>query len=242
MTQFFPAEPGKSYEVRVAVRAVRAATCAGAYVQLRFLPSQELAQTDLDAESTNEFNEVSVAATAPPGTKAAQVCLYTHREPMPTVRIGHVRLVSGVEVETRLPEPVPPVYTRLKELHLTTDLARDGQPAIRIVAPASGLYKRAAERLQQTIQELAGVRVPIVADNAPAAAVPIRGNLIVLGNRSTSQTISELYDRYFCLTDLRYPGGGGYELRSLHNPFGGGHNVLLCGGSDLKGWKPRPTR
>jgi hypothetical protein len=75
--QTVPVEPGKSYEVRVSVRAVPGATCEGAFVQLRFLPSQQSEQAGLDAASTSEFYEVSIAAAAPPGTKAAQIYLYT---------------------------------------------------------------------------------------------------------------------------------------------------------------------
>lgn len=152
-----------------------------------------------------------------------------------TLAIGASTEPLGVEASSPLPPPVAPVYSRLKDLHLTTDLVKEGKPAIRIVAPASGLYERPASRLRQTIEDLARVRVPIVPDNAPDAAVPIEGSLIVLGNRSTHQGIRELYNRFFCLTDLRYPGVGGYELRTLHNPFGNGHNIILCGGSDPGG-------
>ena len=37
------------------------------------------------------------------------------------------------------------------------------------------------------------------------------------------------------MLDLRYPGKNGYVVRTLHNPFGDGHNVLFVGGSDLPG-------
>ncbi|KKK99218.1 hypothetical protein LCGC14_2634950, partial [marine sediment metagenome] len=41
----------------------------------------------------------------------------------------------------------------------------------------------AAEAVQLAIEKRTGVKVPIVSDEAPEAAVPITGNLIVLGNR-----------------------------------------------------------
>ena len=132
-------------------------------------------------------------------------------------------------------EPEAIVYTKLKALFLTTHLASEGQALARIVVPAAGRYREQAERIQQAIQTLAGVILPIIADSDPEAGVPIRGNLIVLGNRSTNRAISDLYNRFFTLLDLKYPGAGGYEVRSLHNPFGGGHNVLFVGGSDDRG-------
>ena len=133
------------------------------------------------------------------------------------------------------PEPILPVYTQLKELHLTTVLVCDGKANITIIVPASGLYDEQAVCLQQAIEELTGVTIPIAADDSPVSAVPIRGNLIALGNRSTNRTIGELYNRFYTLLDLRYPGPGGYVVRTLHNPFGDGHNVIFVGGSDLMG-------
>ena len=130
---------------------------------------------------------------------------------------------------------IPPVYEKLKGLHLRTELVKEGRPHVTIVVPVSGIYDAQASRIQEAIQKRSGVKVPVVKDDAPEAGVPIQGNLIVLGNRSTNRTIEELYNRYFTLLDLWYPGPGGYEVRTLHNPFGGGHNVIFVGGSDAAG-------
>ncbi|MBN1347846.1 hypothetical protein JXJ21_00405 [candidate division KSB1 bacterium] len=134
-----------------------------------------------------------------------------------------------------VPDPVPPAYGRLKPLHLSTSLAIEGQPSCTIVLPADGRYNGLANRIQNAIREPTGVRLPVVPDTSPKAAVPIRGNVILPGNRSTNRTISELYNRYYTLLDLRYPGPGGYVLRTLHNPFGNGCNVIFLGGSDDAG-------
>jgi len=133
------------------------------------------------------------------------------------------------------PEPIPPVYTKLKYLHITTELVIRGKQNVIIIAPASGVYEKQAERIQQAIEKLTGVKTPIATDESDAGAVPINGNLIVLGNRSTNKTISELYNRYYTLLDLKYPGPEGYVVRTLHNPFGDGNNVIFVGGSDLVG-------
>jgi hypothetical protein len=141
----------------------------------------------------------------------------------------------GVAPTTASSDQIPPVYDRLKDLHLTTELVADGQPTSTIVVPADGSYDSYATRIQDAILERAGVRVPVVADNAPAAAVPMTGHLIALGNRSANRAIETLYNRYYTLLDLRYPGPGGHVVRSLHNPFGDGKNVLFVGGSDAAG-------
>jgi hypothetical protein len=128
-----------------------------------------------------------------------------------------------------------PVYSKLKKLYLTTLLVKNGKPNAKIIAPASGVYNKQAKAIAQTIEYITKVELPIVSDEAPQAAVPIKSNLIALGNRSTNKTIEELYNRYFTLLDLRYPDSGGYVVRTLHNPFGNGHNVVFIGGSDLAG-------
>lgn len=233
--QIVPVKPNIGYEARVRVRAVKGTSSGYAVVQLRFLPSQKLEQTHLLTQSPDEYNEIALRGMAPPDTKAAQIYLYSHAHPMPKVLIGSVRLIAGVAPPQSLPAPVPPQYARLKDPHLTTHIVRDGKPAISIVAPTGDIYKAQAARLQEAIEKLTGCNVPIISDDTPEAAVPIKGSLIVLGNRSTNATISELYNRYFLLTDLRYPGAGGHEVRTIHNPFGDGHNVILVGGSDAKG-------
>ena len=133
------------------------------------------------------------------------------------------------------PASIPPVYGSLKDLHLTTRLVENGRAAMTIVTPSSGIYAAAAARIRQAVLERTGVELPVVRDGSPAGSVPIVGNLIVLGNRSTNRTVSALYDLYYTLLDLKYPGPGGYVVRSLHNPFGNGRNVILVGGSDAGG-------
>jgi len=132
-------------------------------------------------------------------------------------------------------EVVPPVYTKLKDLNVNTVLVDHGKPNITIIAPASGIYETQAKHIQKHFEQLSNVRVPIETDGSTAGSVPITGNLIVLGNRSTSKTVGELYNRYYTLLDLRYPGQEGYVVRTLHNPFGNGKNVIFVGGSDSLG-------
>ena len=130
---------------------------------------------------------------------------------------------------------IPPVYTELKDLNLNTELVRNGRPNATIVIPEGRIYADPAKRLQAAIEAQTGVRVPIDADTSAEAAVPVTGHVILLGNRSSNRAIEILYNQYYTLLDLRYPGPGGYEVRSLHNPFGNGYNVIFAGGSDEDG-------
>jgi hypothetical protein len=244
LMQTCPVKPGLTYEVSVETRALKGASSHGAYLQLRFsqgghlsvLPSNKYVQTSLARGSTKTFEKVSVKATAPPNTESARVYLYTHRSPTPRLLLRNIMLVSGVSPPPPPPPaPMPPIYSKLKDMHITTELVSRGKPNITIIVPASGIYEKQAKRIQKRITELTGAQVPVRPDESPAGTVPIRGHLIVLGNRSTNSTVGELYNRYYTLLDLRYPGPGGHVVRTLHNPFGDGNNVIFVGGSDLVG-------
>ncbi|NOZ24087.1 MAG: hypothetical protein GXP25_23670 [Planctomycetes bacterium] len=238
LTQTLAVKPGLTYETTVSVRRVEGASPAGAYLQMRFLPSNEYSQKALYARSERRFTRVSLRGTAPPDTKQLVLYLYTHRGPRPKVVVDWVRVVSGVDPPPPPPPaPVPPVYSKLKNLYIHTELVKGGKPNATIVAPASGKYADLAKQIQGTIAQATGVTLPIVKDTAPEAAVPIKGHLIALGNRSTNKTIEKLYNFYYTLLDLRYPGPEGYVVRTLHNPFGDGRNVVFVGGSDDVGVK-----
>jgi len=137
-------------------------------------------------------------------------------------------------------KPIPPRITALKKIHLETDIVRDGAACATLIVPASGVYDDLAKRIAQATREAVGAALPIASEGSPAAALPLRGNIVALGNRSTNPFIAELYNRFHTLLDLRYPGPGGHVVRTLHNPFGNGFNVVFAGGSDRAGVKRRP--
>jgi hypothetical protein len=97
---------------------------------------------------------------------------------------------AGKELPPPPPQPVPPQYHRLKDLHLEIPFVQAGTPTVAIVAPATGEYQDAATVIPKAIEKRTNAKTPIISDDCPGAAVPIRGNLIVLGNRSTNKTIS----------------------------------------------------
>ena len=226
--------PSQGYEVTVQVQGFRGRSTSGAYVQLRFLPSQQYAQAALAATGTDAPEPITLRALAPDDTTGARLYLYTHATPTPKVLVMEVALLGGVEPPPPPPpDPVPPVYEQLKDMRLGIALASGGRPACSIVAPER--YDRAAAVVRAAIEARTGVVVPVVSDTCAAAATPLVGNLVVLGNRSTNRTSGELYDRHYSLMDLKYPGPGGYAVRTLHDPYGNGFGAVLVGGSDDAG-------
>ena len=54
-----------------------------------------------------------------------------------------------------VPEPVPPVYDKVKHVHHTTALD-SGEPRVTIISPLSGMYRELATRIQEAIKQTTG--------------------------------------------------------------------------------------
>lgn len=128
----------------------------------------------------------------------------------------------------------PLAIAELKPLHLETPLVEGGS-AIPIVVPADGSHDADAAVIANAIEAAGGARPVPMKDDAFASGLAFEQHLIALGNRSTNMLLSALYDHHYSLTDLRYPGPGGHEVRTLHNPLGNGKNIIIIGGSDAAG-------
>lgn len=124
---------------------------------------------------------------------------------------------------------------KLKDLHLTTSLVEKGKAQAIIVAPAGGRYRAEVEHVREQIRRLTGVNLPVFHDDRMPMEFLRQQHVITLGNMATNAFIETLYRQWQVILDLKYPGEGGYVLRSLHNPYGSSHNVIFLGGSDDAG-------
>ncbi len=154
-------------------------------------------------------------------------------------------LAATAGVSAGAAEPPEARYGRMLERTGGTDvtLAFDGRAACAIIHPsADPRWRELADRLAEAIQRLGADRVPVVPD---AEAVrdrlgPIRADLrgkslILLGDLNTNRAILPFYASYYTCCDARYPGGAGYELRTIVRPFGWPDNCLVVGGSTWEG-------
>ncbi len=141
--------------------------------------------------------------------------------------VDAVRLVAGDEGHRP--------YTQLKDLCIVTPLVNQGDPVAAIVAPRAGRYEEAVAAIQEAVRRAAGCELPVLGDAEACQEVLAQRPVIVLGNMATSRFMHELYREYYTYLDLKYPGAGGFVVRSLHNPYATGHNVILVGGSDDEG-------
>ena len=134
--------------------------------------------------------------------------------------------------------------THLKKLYPQTAISLEGKPAAFIAPGHSGKQMQLAEELQTAIQQHTGVTIPIVAAaefvdeewNIDFNRVG-SSNIIALGNVNNNILLKVLYGERYVVADSIYPGKGGYLIRTVHDPFAVGINVLALAGSDNEGVK-----
>lgn len=125
--------------------------------------------------------------------------------------------------------------TQPKPLYLETPLSLQGKPNALLVAPASRVYQEDVRSLQDTLKEVVGHALPVKLDTKVADDDYRKHHLVALGNLSTNRVARRMYTRQYAYCDRVFPGPGQFVIRTIHNPFGWGKNVVLLGGSDASG-------
>ncbi|NLF16877.1 MAG: hypothetical protein GX595_06415 [Lentisphaerae bacterium] len=121
--------------------------------------------------------------------------------------------------------------TVLKDLHLTTTLVAGGAPRAAIVSPPGSPWGAVAVDLRDRLRGLSGVDLAILAPGALTAEHLATLNLVVLGNAADNDLVRRLYWQRW-LYDTWFPGDSRHVVRSIHDPFGHGTNVIFLGGEN----------
>lgn len=141
--------------------------------------------------------------------------------------LGAITMTGAVVAQDELPP---------RQFHLTVPLVAAGRPVAAIVAPANDDYQALAARVRAAVREASGAELPII---APEEALPeawTEGrSFILLGRLGDSAAVDALYLGAYVCADALYPGAGGYELRTVHDPYGTGASGVFLGGSDHAG-------
>ncbi|MHB8898405.1 MAG: hypothetical protein ACYC6Y_06635, partial [Thermoguttaceae bacterium] len=124
---------------------------------------------------------------------------------------------------------------RLMPLALETELVRQGQPAARICYADDPAWLEAAQAIRRAVAEATGIELPLVADRQLSPEEFERQNAILLGHLDNHRHVARLYHNAFVGLDSASAGPTGYEIRTVHDPFGTGHNYVLVGGSTAAG-------
>jgi len=115
----------------------------------------------------------------------------------------------------------PRPIRKLSNLCLRTDLRQ----AV-ILIPHSPAQEAAAREIRRRVGPL-----PVHYDIEASRHFLEHHHVIALGNLCTNKFVERLYYQWYTNVDCGYPGEGGYVVRSIHNPWGTGKNVILLGGS-----------
>lgn len=131
----------------------------------------------------------------------------------------------------------PPGQMLKRQVHAELPLAQ-----ATIVAPADAAWRKVADDLAAAIKETTGAVVPVVEDGVVVAADGRtvrdeyrRRHLILVGHALNNRAIFPLYCRWLDAADGAYPGGDGYELRTVVDPYGTDCNELIVGATTPAG-------
>jgi len=125
--------------------------------------------------------------------------------------------------------------SQLKPLRLDTVVVANREPRAIVCHADAPAWRTAAEQIRDAIAQATGVQVPVVADTALGEEKAWRTNMILLGHLDNNRHVARLYHSFFVCLDTGFTGRRGYIIRSVHDPFGAGHNALLVGGSFAEG-------
>lgn len=143
--------------------------------------------------------------------------------------------VDTVEVSEIEPSHETLPLTSAGRIVRETPLVADGQAAAVILEPAEEDYRQVAADFGTRFEEKTGVSLPTIPEDGVTEEQLRAQTCIVLGNLATGPVALRLYARHLIYSDGYYPGPGGHELRTVHDPWGGGVNVVFMGGSDPAG-------
>ncbi len=124
----------------------------------------------------------------------------------------------------------------IKEMYLDTPLVADGASACLIVVPDGEAYMAVGEKLAAGIKAAYGAAPPIRKAEQITQAQAEATHLIALGVFANNQIVEHLYLDEFVLCDYYWPGGDdSYVIRTVHNPWLTGRNVIYLGSTNPEG-------
>ncbi|MEA3402476.1 MAG: hypothetical protein U9R79_14660 [Armatimonadota bacterium] len=125
---------------------------------------------------------------------------------------------------------------QIKPMHLQTQLVLEGRPKCAIAVPDGQPYQRLAEQIAAAVNRQCGAEPAIV----PAAGIHemtlLSRNVIALGIFCFNELTERLYRTEYVLCDYSWPEGeDSYVIRTVHNPWLAGTNVIFIGSAHPAG-------
>ncbi|MBM4084732.1 MAG: hypothetical protein FJ272_08085, partial [Planctomycetes bacterium] len=139
------------------------------------------------------------------------------------------------------PPPFEPIK-QLKKLYPRTALVENGQPRCLVAVPDERQHDGLAKRFADLVRERTGASLDVkralelVDEDWKVNFGAVGGrNIVALGNVNSNRLLAVLYGQRYVVEDSIYPGEGGYVIRTVHDPFAKGINVLALAGSNAAG-------
>jgi outer membrane protein assembly factor BamB len=120
-------------------------------------------------------------------------------------------------------------------LHPQTSLVEKGQAQVALYAPVGAEWKAVTDELAAALAKATGKQPPIVAGDAPEALQTPPSHAVLLGNVGNNRAMLYPYSHCMTTADANFPGAGGYELRTVSDPWGNKRNAIIIGASDVAG-------
>lgn len=136
----------------------------------------------------------------------------------------------------------PPGQMLKRQVHAELPVVLSGQAQAAIIAPADPALRQVADELAALVKASTGVAPPIVEDTTVVApdGRTVKDeyrnrHLLLIGNALNNHAIFPLYCRWLDAADGAYPGGDGYELRTVVDPYGTDRSELIIGATTVEG-------
>ena len=152
-----------------------------------------------------------------------------------TATIGEAASPEKLAAEQELLESLEIQPDQLKPLLLDTVVVEDGEARVLICHADDPAWGEAAGIVEAAIVQATGATVVVRTDLDVSFEEGDAQNVILLGHLDNNRHVARLYHNFFVCLDVGYTGREGYVIRSVHDPFGAGHNYILVGGSHAEG-------
>ncbi len=137
--------------------------------------------------------------------------------------------VCGVIPAAEVPE-MPP----LKTFYTEVPIAHGGAPNCLIAVPAGEEYAQLGRQIAAAVKQASGADLAVQDASTMSPETLQNSNAILLGYFANNPLVEWLYDEYFLCLDAKWPGPGGYTIRTIHDPLGKGTSFIYLGGCDVE--------
>jgi len=127
---------------------------------------------------------------------------------------------------------IPPL-PELKKFHTEVPLARGGQAVAIVAVPEGGQYAALGQRIAAAVEGVSGARPAVKSASELTPQMVHDAPAILLGHFANNPMVARIYDEFLITLDARYPGVGGYVIRTVHDPVGAGVSFVYLGGADV---------